>query len=92
MSSSLCSFSEKTPPYHSSLKFGNSMISDHAARAAANMKMKSSLIVLIVSSVMYLAHRTSHSSFCSSRIDQRVGRSRHHWGRCRQTRCVGDAK
>lgn len=55
MNSSLCNFSEMTPPYQSSLQFGNSIISDHAAVTAANMKMESSLIVLIVSSVMYLA-------------------------------------
>lgn len=37
MNSSPCSFSEKTPPYQSSLQFGNSIISDHAAVTADNM-------------------------------------------------------
>ena len=61
MNSSLCSFSEKTPPYQFSLRYGDSINSGHAAGTVENMRMESSIIGLIVSSVMYLrAGRSIH--------------------------------
>lgn len=76
MNSSLCSFSEKTPPYQFSLRCEDSLSSGHAAGTAENMRMESSLIGLIVSSVMYLrAGRSIHRfvrAGSTNRSDDRV--------------------
>ena len=68
MNSSLCSFSEKTPPYQFSLQYGDSINSGHAAGTAENMRMEGAVRRMRTSlcydsgTVSYSAQRPRHSA------------------------------